>query len=118
MKKRNRSIVALLLVGCLIMSNGTVVSAKEMITKLGDGTFISLDVSRGQIWARTVADNSTTKVTGYRYASSGSPNQLIRMETVTGGDIVYVTPPSGWSIGKGDSYHAHGGFTATLTAFS
>lgn len=118
MTKRKRNIVALVLVACLTLSSGIPVSAKEVTGKLGDGTYVKLEVSTTQIWALTVASNSTTRVNAFRYPVGGSPNQLIAMGTVTGSDIVHVTPPSGWSIGKGNSWHSHGDFTATLTAFS
>ena len=113
MTKRMRRVAALLTCG-LVLASGTSVYAETITSKLGDNTYISLEVTEGQIWARTIASNSKTRVGGLRYPSSGSPSQLIDMGTVWGTDIAHLPAPSGWSIAKGNSYHLHGGFTATL----
>lgn len=115
MKKRVRRLTALLM-GCLVLTNGVNVFAKECISQLGDNTYISISVSKSTIYGRTLADNSRTTVGGSRYPSAGSPSQLIDMGKAYGQDIASLSAPSGWSIAKGTSFHTHGGFTATLYA--
>ncbi|MDY2997054.1 MAG: hypothetical protein SOU16_07060 [Faecalimonas sp.] len=117
MLKNKRKRVAALLVGCMVLGSSMSVFAGSDCGVLKSGIAYDLKVAIREATANTWSDSAVTKVTGYRYPSSGNPSQVINMGTKSGGASVSITPPAGWVMYKAESYHSSGGYYANLIVF-